>query len=314
MSTNDLNIGVMYSRMRVEEKWLFAALEARGIKHKRIPDAGLVFDINKPEEWLEFDVVISRNLSYMRGLYALRMLNSWGIPTVNTATVAEICGDKMATSTALAQAGVPQPQTAITFTPEAAIEAIEAIGYPVVLKPVVGSWGRMLSKINDRDAAEAVLEHKSTLGSYQHSIFYMQEYIDKPDRDIRAFVIGDRTVAAIYRKSEHWITNTARGGSAEICPVTPELDDLCQRAAQAVGGGALAVDLFEHPQRGLMINEINHTMEFHSTVPLTGVDLPGMLIDYAISVARRESELTIPLERAPIDCAPMMNLAPLAQV
>lgn len=313
MSTNDLNIGVMYSRVRVEEKWLFAALEARGLDFKRIPDSKLVFNIDKPEQWLDFDVVISRNLSYARGLYALRMLNSWGIPTVNSAHVAEICGDKMSTSTALAQADIPQPETAITFTPEAALEAIETMGYPVVLKPVVGSWGRLLSKINDRDAAEAVLEHKSTLGSYQHSVFYVQEYIAKPERDIRAFVIGDRTVAAIYRKSEHWITNTARGGSAEVCPVTPELDDICLRAANAVGGGALAVDLVEHPERGLVVNEINHTMEYHSTVPLTGVDLPGMMVDYALSIARRAAEISSPNRHADASSFRVMDIAQVAR-
>ena len=121
-----------------------------------------------------------------------------------------------------------------------------------MLKPVVGSWGRLLARINDRDAAEAVLEHKETLGSYQHSIFYIQEYIAKPGRDIRAFVVGDgvvgeETICAIYRASAHWITNTARGGQASNCPVTPELDALCRRAAAAVGGGVLAIDVLEDP-------------------------------------------------------------------
>ena len=115
----------------------------------------------------------------------------------------------------------------------------------MVLKPVVGSWGRLLAKINDRDAAEAMLEHKDTLGSYQHCVFYIQEYITKPGRDIRAFVVGDQTVTAIYRKSAHWITNTARGGQGEACPVTPELNDICVAAAKAVGGGVLAIDVFE---------------------------------------------------------------------
>jgi [lysine-biosynthesis-protein LysW]--L-2-aminoadipate ligase len=175
----------------------------------------------------------------------------------------------------------------VAFTPESALEAIEQMGYPVVLKPVVGSWGRLLSKINDRDSAEAILEHKAVLGSYQHSVFYIQEYIEKPGRDLRAFVIGDRTVTAIYRKSPHWITNTARGGEGAICPVTPALDDICIRAAQAVGGGLLAIDLIEDPKRGLLVNEINHTMEFHTTVPLTGVDLPNLVVDYVREVGRK---------------------------
>jgi [lysine-biosynthesis-protein LysW]--L-2-aminoadipate ligase len=214
------------------------------------------------------------------------MLNGWGIPTVNTASVAEVCGDKLATSAALARAGVPQPRATLAFSMESALEAMESLGYPVVLKPVVGSWGRLLAKINDRDAAEAILEHKVVLGSYQHSVFYIQEFIDKPGRDIRAFVIGDRVVTAIYRKSEHWITNTARGAAGEICPLTPELEDLCLQAAQAVGGGLLAIDLVEDPQRGLLVNEINHTMEFHTTQPISGVDLGGLITEYVVAVAR----------------------------
>ncbi len=288
-----LRIGVLYSRVRVEEKWIFAALEQRGVDYDRLDDRDVHFDVEDPTPWLKYDALLMRSISYVRGLYALRVLNSWGIPTVNTAAVSEACGDKLATSTALAKAGVPQPNVVLAFTTEAALEAIESLGYPVVLKPVVGSWGRLLAKINDRDAAEAVLEHKSTLGSYQHSVFYVQEYIKKPGRDIRAFVVGDDTLCAIYRKSEHWITNTARGGEGEVCPVTPELAEICQRASQAVGGGVLAVDLIEHPDRGLLVNEVNHTMEFHTTVPTTGVDIPGITVDYLLAVARRQVEVAL---------------------
>ena len=166
-------------------------------------------------------------------------------------------------------------RTLVAFTPESALQAIESLGYPVVLKPAVGSWGRLLSKINDREAAEAILEHKETLGTYHHSIFYIQEYVRKPGRDIRAFVVGNETICAIYRHSPHWITNTARGGQASVCPVTPELNDLCVRAATAVGGGVVAIDVFEDPDRGLLINEVNYTMEFRNSIEPTGVDIPG---------------------------------------
>jgi len=186
----------------------------------------------------------------------------------------------------LARAGVPQPRVKIAFTPESALQAIEELGYPVVLKPVVGSWGRLLSKINDRDAAEAVLEHKATLGSVQHSVFYIQEYIEKPGRDIRAIVIGERVLTAMYRKSEHWITNTARGGEGELCPITPEIESLCLGAAKAVGGGVLAVDLVEHPEKGMLINEVNHTMEFHTMQPVSGIDIADEIVSYVVQVAK----------------------------
>ncbi len=282
------HIGVMYSRVRVEEKWIFAALERRGIDYERLDDRYLHFDLENPEPWRRFDAVLSRNISYTRGLYALRVLNSWGIPTVNTARVAEICGDKLATSAVLAAAGIPQPRTRMAFTVEAALEAIEELGYPVVLKPVVGSWGRLLAKINDRDAAEAILEHRATLGSVQHSVFYIQEYIEKPGRDIRVLVIGNEPIAAIYRHSQHWITNTARGGQGQVCPLTDELVDLVERTVAAIGEGVLAIDILEHPERGYLVNEVNHTMEFHTAQPVTGVDIAGAIVDYVLQVARGE--------------------------
>ena len=286
-----LKLGVLYSRVRVEEKWIFAAMEKRGIDYERLDDRAISFDLENPEPWRAFDAVLERSISYTSGLYALRLLNSFGVPTVNTAAVAEVCGDKLTTSAILAKAGISQPCNIVAFTPEAALEAIEAFGYPVVLKPVVGSWGRLLAKINDRDAAEAVLEHKATLGSVQHSVFYIQEFIEKPGRDIRAIVIGDRVLTAMYRKSEHWITNTARGGEGELCPITPEIEELCLKATTAVGGGVLAVDLVEHPDKGLVVNEINHTMEFHTMQPLSGIDIAGEIVEYTVSAAKNGNGL-----------------------
>lgn len=286
-----MKIGVLLSRVRVEEKWILEALDRRGLDYARIDDREATFDLAHPGRWAEYDVVLERSVSFARGLYATQVLNAWGIPTVNLAHVAATCGDKLATSAALAGAGIPQPRVKVAFTPASALAAIEELGYPVVLKPVVGSWGRLLAKINDRDAAEAILEHKETLGSYQHAIFYIQEYIVKPGRDIRAFVIGDRTVCAIYRHSPHWITNTARGGQGEACPVTPELDALCLAAAHAVGGGVLAIDVLEDSQRGYLVDEVNHTMEFHTTAPVTGVDIPGLIADYTVAVARGQIAL-----------------------
>ena len=283
-----LRIGVLYSRVRVEEKWIFASLERRGLDYERLDDRLVHFDLDDPEPWLQYDAILERSISYTNGLYACRIFNIWGIPTVNTAAVAEACGDKLITTALLARAGVPQPHSRVAFTPESALETIEAMGYPVVLKPVIGSWGRLLAKVNDRDSAEAILEHKAVLGSVQHSIFYIQEYIKKPGRDIRAVVVGDKVITAIYRKSAHWITNTARGGEGELCPVTPELEEVSLKAAQAVGGGVLAVDVIEDPDRSMLVNEVNHTMEFHTVQPLSGIDIADTIVGYALDVATRK--------------------------
>lgn len=286
-----MKIGILLSRVRVEEKWLFEALDKRGLAYDRLDDREVKFDLAQPGAWLDYDVILERSISYGRGLYATQILNHWGIPTVNTAQVALTCGDKLTTSAALQAAGVPQPNVQVAFTPESALAVIEAMGYPVVLKPVIGSWGRMVSKVNDREAAEALLEHREVLGNYQHQIYYIQEYIRKPGRDIRAFVVGGQTIAAIYRTSPHWITNTARGGQGSNCPITPDLNAICRAAAQAVGGGVLAIDVLEDTERGFLINEVNHTMEFHTSVPTTGIDIPGLVIDYVVAVGQRQSSI-----------------------
>ncbi|MDF3016050.1 MAG: lysine biosynthesis enzyme LysX [Thermomicrobiales bacterium] len=167
-----------------------------------LTDREFWLDLGAPNSsMLRCDVVLERCINHLRALYTLRVLNDWGVPTVNSYEVANICGDKLLTSTELERAGIPTPRTLIAFTPESALEACEEIGYPVVMKPAVGSWGRLLARVNDRDAAEALLEHKVTLGSFHHGAFYIQEFVRKPGRDIRTFVVGDETICAIYRDS-----------------------------------------------------------------------------------------------------------------
>jgi [lysine-biosynthesis-protein LysW]---L-2-aminoadipate ligase len=284
-----VKIGLLVSRIRVEEKLLMKELDSRGLDYERIDDRQLIFELGK-NTLSRFDVVVERCINHSRAVYALKILEGWGIPTVNRYATAEVCGNKILTSSALQRAGVPQPRVKIAFTPKSAIEAMEEMGYPVVLKPGVGSWGRLLSKINDREAAETVLEHKELLGTYHHSIFYIQEYVDKPGRDIRAFVVGDETVAAIPRSSPHWITNTPRGGESSVCEVTPDLNEVCLAAARAVGGGVVAIDVFEDPDRGLIVNEVNYTMEFRNSIEPTGVNIPGKVVDYVLATGRGEAK------------------------
>ena len=283
-----MRIGVLYSRVRAEEKLLLQAFDARDLDVELLDDRQLMFDISDPskdlERWGSFDVVVERCINHSRALSSLQVLRDRGVATVNSAEVAEVCGNKLQTTSVLAKHGVPQPRTVVAYTPKSALEAIEEIGYPVVMKPAVGSWGRLLAKLNDRDAAEAVLEHKEVLGTYHHSIFYIQEYIAKPERDIRSFVVGDQTIAAIYRRSPHWITNTARGGEASGCEVDDELHQISQAAARAVGGGVVAVDLVEDPERGLLVLEVNYTMEFRNSITTTGVDIPQQMVDFILEV------------------------------
>ncbi len=278
-----MRLGFLHSIVRTDEKLLLAELAARpGVDVVMLDDRDLSFTLGR--NGFGVDIVLERCVNHSRALHALRLFESVGIQCVNAFRVATTCGDKLLTSVALAERGVPQPEVRVAFTEETALRAIEEMGYPVVLKPAVGSWGRLLAKVNDRDAAEALLEHKTVLGSYHHSIFYIQRYVEKRGRDIRAFVVGDECIAAIYRTSEHWITNTARGGKASNCPITPELAALAVRGARAVGGGIVALDIFEGPD-GLLVNEVNYTMEFKNSITPTGVDIPAKIVDFVLARA-----------------------------
>ncbi|HGY55174.1 MAG TPA: lysine biosynthesis protein LysX [Caldithrix abyssi] len=283
-----MRIGFLHSLIRREEKLLINEFSRQDdVELVMIDDRKLIFEMG--QNGLQLDVLIERSINHSRAMHALILFESNGIRCVNKSQVALTCGDKLLTSKALQEHGVPQPPVSIAFTEDSALEAIEKMGYPVVIKPAVGSWGRLLAKINDRDAAEALLEHKTILGSYHHSIFYIQKYVEKKGRDIRAFVVGDECIAAIYRESPHWITNTARGGRAVNCPVTDELADISLKAAAAVGGGIVAIDVFES-ENGLLVNEVNYTMEFKNSIETTGVNIPAKIVNYVVKVGRGEME------------------------
>lgn len=274
-------IGLLHTTIRGDEKLIIEAARKRNVGVKLVDVRTEVFN---PQTYkAEFNVALERCISTIKGSYAVQFLESVGVKVVNSSSVSKICEDKFLTSLMLEKNSVATPRFGMVFGLEQAKTVIEQIGgFPVIMKPPLGSWGRLLAKINDIDALEALVEHKDVLGSPQQKALYFQKYVKKPGRDIRAFVIAGRTIAAIYRDSPHWITNTARGGVASNCPVTKELADICRRASEAVGGGILAMDVFETDQ-GLSINEINHTMEFKNSEKPTAVDISGEIVEYCVA-------------------------------
>jgi len=283
-----MRIGFMYTVIRREEKLLLQELKQRDdVQVELLDDSKLVADLSSTDP-PDLDVVLVRSLSLTRCHAAVRLFESEGVPCLNPSSVISTCGSKLETTLALRAADVAQPKVVVALSSEAALGAIEELGYPVVLKPVVGSWGRLLAKITDRDAAEAILEHRDALGQANRNVFYIQQFVDKRGSDIRAFVVGGECIAAIYRTSEHWITNTARGATASNCPLTPELRSAAEAGARAVGGTMVAVDLFETDD-GLLVNEINHNMEFKNSIEPTGVDIPSLIVDHVLATARERA-------------------------
>lgn len=279
-----ITIGLLHTTIRGDEKLIIDAAKKRNVQIKLIDVREEIF--NRETYHRDFDIALVRCVSTVKGMYATHFFESLGVPVVNSSTVASICEDKFITSLALQKAGVPTPHFAMVFTASQALRAIEKMGgFPVVLKPPLGSWGRLLAKVNDNDALEAILEHKEVLGSPQQKAFYIQQYVKKPGRDIRTFVIDGKTICAIYRDSPHWITNTARGGVASNCPVTKEIAEISKDASSAVGGGILSMDLFESDD-GLQINEINHTTEFKNSETPTHTSISGAILEYCVRVAQ----------------------------
>ena len=279
-----ITIGLLHSTIRGDEKLIIEAAKKRNLKINLVDVRTQIF--NRKTYRCDFDIALERCVSTVKGMHATYFYESLNIPVINNSSVTSICEDKFVTSLVLQKANIPTPDFAVVFNSNQAIKAIEEMdGFPVVIKPALGSWGRLLAKINDIDALEAILEHKDVLGSPHHKSFYIQQYIKKPGRDIRAFVIDGVTICAIYRDSPHWITNTARGGVATNCPVTKELSNISKKASDAVGGGILSMDVFE-TENGLQINEINHTTEFKNSEKPTGVSISGAIVDYCIKTAK----------------------------
>lgn len=281
-------INILYDHMRWEEKALYEACVKKGVDFSLVSAEKVYFELTSKDRpsWLG-DVVLQRCVSHFRGLHATAALESYGVRVINRYQTAELCGNKVLNTITFKKAGIPTPRTYLAFTPDATIEALERLGYPAILKPVVGSWGRLVSLLKDKTAATVALEHREMMFPL-YQIYYAQEMVKRPPRDLRVFVIGDEVPVAIYRvnNTDDWRTNTARGGKVENCPITPEIRELALKAAAAVGGGVFGVDMMEDDGR-LVVHEINSTVEFKNTVPATGIDIPGMIVDYAIREAKR---------------------------
>ncbi len=283
-----MKLTITFDRLRWEEKALSEAAVAAGVEASLVDVKGLVFEV--PKKRPEFgEVVLQRCISHYRSSILTRALEGSGVQVVNSQAVAEVCSNKLATSIALSRAGVPTPRTFLALTSEAAGEAAEALGYPLVLKPFTGSWGRMVTVVRDRDTLQSLIEYKEELANPQEQhMYYLQEYINRPPRDVRAIVAGDSIIACVHRVAPpgEWRTNVARGATSEAFKPDAELTEVILKAAEAVGGGILGVDAME-PESGYLVHEVNNTVEFKGAQSAVGFDIPSKLIGYVAGIARR---------------------------
>jgi len=276
-----VHFGLLYTRIREDEKLLLSALRDRGHEVTKVDVREPCFHLDAAPAVLDgLDLAVNRCLESSRSRYVARLLDGYGVPVVNDPETAATCADKVSGSLALLRAGVATPRTTLAFTAESGLAAIEEFGYPCVMKPVTGSWGRLVSRIDTRAAAETVLEHKDVLGGYEHKVFYVQEYVEKPGRDVRVLTCDAEPVAAMTRTSEHWLTNAARGARTERFDLDDAAHDVAVRASEAVGGGMLGVDLMETGD-GYVCHEVNSGVEFKSlNAAVPDVDVPARIVDW----------------------------------
>lgn len=286
-----MEVCIIYDKVRFEEKALYEKAQQKGIKAQIVDGKTITIATeSKKKDFALGDVILQRSVSHYRGLYLTACLEFLGFDVINKFKVAETCGNKLITSLALAKHKVPTPKTQFAFSAESALETINnKTGFPIVLKPIVGSWGRGVFPLRDREVASMIVEMREEDDSPLSRIYYIQEMIDRPPRDLRCIVVGDQVVTAIYRYSaeNEWRTNVARGGKAELAPITKELEELALKAAKAVGGGIVGVDMMEDKERGLIVHEVNNTVEFHGAASVSKNDIPGAMIDYAVKVAKK---------------------------
>ena len=277
-------ICIVFDRLRTEEKLLQKNAEELGYETSMVDAKITSFDTDSKPENFEFgDVVLERCVSYYRGLHFTACLEFMDIPVINKFDVANTCGNKMITSMLLKKNNIPTPKTYFSFSAETALDNFEKVGYPLVIKPIIGSWGRSVMPVKDKDTAESVIENRQVTDGPQDRIYYLQEMIDRPPRDIRVITVGDQAISAMYRKSSGGFkTNIALGADPELCEITKEMEDLCEKTSKAVGGGILGIDLMEDKEKGLVVHEVNNTVEFKGLVKVSKKNIPKEMIDYAI--------------------------------
>lgn len=285
-----VKICVIYDKLRFEEKSLHDKALKKGLEAELVDAKSIAINTETKKRELDLgDVILQRSVSHFRGLYVTACLEHMGFLVINKFEVGQTCGNKLITSLALAKDNVPTPKTHFAFSAESAMEVIGKVGFPLVLKPIIGSWGRGVYPLRDGEVTNMIMEMREENDDSLSRIYYVQEMIKRPPRDLRCIVVGERVIAAIYRYSpeNEWRTNVSRGGKAEAAPITKELEDLSLKASKAVGGGVLGVDLMEDEKRGLLVHEVNNTVEFRGASSVSDADIAGSIIDYLITIAKK---------------------------
>lgn len=283
-------VGILNNRITWEVKQLITEFEKNQIKYELLNNQKVYFKLSKEKDLKSnFDLILERSLSYLRGLYSCAILETKGYKVINNFECLTTSGNKLLTTLKLIEKKIPTPETCIAFKDQSALNAIEGNkGYPAIIKPIIGSWGRLIAKLEDYNSATANLECREIMGNIYQKIYYLQEYIPKPNSrnptDIRVFVIGDKCVAAMGRFSpeKDFRSNIAVGGTAELIELSPELEKLSIQSSKAINGEIVGVDLMIK-EGNLNVIEINGTPQFKGIASATKINIAAEIVEYIMN-------------------------------
>ncbi|TRM74817.1 lysine biosynthesis protein LysX [Sulfolobus sp. E1] len=274
-----MRIGLLYDILRWEEKNLVEESKKLGFKLYPLYTKDTVFFSNELKLNEDIDIFLQRNVSHNRALVTSFIIEQMGYHVINDYNNLILCENKIFTTYLLSKHNINVPKTYVAFNRISALEYAKKLGFPVVVKPVEGSWGRMVAKADNADTLYSYLEYQEFTNQKYKDIFYVQEFINKPNRDIRVFVIGDEVPVGIYRVNEgNWRTNTALGAKALPLKIDEEIREIALKVQKIVGGFFLGIDVFEDKERGYIVDEVNGVPEYKNTVRVNNFNLSEFLL------------------------------------
>lgn len=276
-----VDVLVSITMLRQEERLLLDALRERGLTAA----AGLTRDVGAVLNGtaLAPGTILVRTLSHRDAAQVARRAEAAGIPVSNSASAIDVCHDKGLQALLFTRNGVPHPRSFHAYADEDIAVFGAELGWPVVVKPLSASWGRGVVRLSGMDALAAWAGGRESADAAGKSFpVLVQEYIEKPDHDLRVIVIGTEPVVAIERRSDdEWRTNTHLGATAHRTEITDAMTALCRQVTDLLGPGFYGVDLVEDIRDGdLRVLEVNANPEFARSSRQHGVNIAELLADH----------------------------------
>jgi len=284
-----MKIAIFHNRITWEIKRLINELEKNNISYDFFNNQNIYFKLSKEKDLdHQYDLILERSLSYFRGLYSCAILETKGYNVINNFECLQITGNKLLTSLKLIENDIPTPNTCFAFKEDTSLKAIDhEIHFPAIIKPIIGSWGRLIAKLDDQNSARSNLECREMMGNILQKQYYIQEYIKSDDHksptDIRVFIVGDECIGAMgrFNPDDDFRSNIALGGTAKEVEINDDLEKICIKTSKAVKGEIIGVDLMEKEGK-LKVIEVNGTPQFRGLSTSSNINVAQKIVNYII--------------------------------